>query len=107
MRSKPMAGARFVADVTSCSQCRTQYCFRALPVPIVFCNWSAGGILYAGADHRPRDGQQDRLCREATAMFCAMLGTMAGNLALSLGAQGGVYIAGDIVPKLGSRFAEN
>jgi glucokinase len=40
-------------------------------------------------------------------MFCAMLGTMAGNLALSLGAQGGVYIAGDIVPKLGSGFAEN
>jgi len=40
-------------------------------------------------------------------MFCAMLGTVAGNLALSLGAQGGVYIAGGIVPKLGSRFAES
>ena len=40
-------------------------------------------------------------------MFCAMLGTVAGNLALTLGAQGGVYIAGGIVPKLGSRFAES
>jgi glucokinase len=55
----------------------------------------------------PEIGQQDPLCHEATAMFCAMLGTVAGNLALSLGAQGGVYIAGGIVPKLGSRFAES
>src|SRR4051812_43482815 len=55
----------------------------------------------------PEIGEQDRLCREATEMFCAMLGTVAGNLALSLGAQGGVYIAGGIVPKLGSRFADS
>jgi glucokinase len=55
----------------------------------------------------PAIGAQDRLCREATAMFCAMLGTVAGNLALTLGAQGGVYIAGGIVPKLGARFAES
>ena len=55
----------------------------------------------------PEIGAQDTLCREATAMFCAMLGTVAGNLALTLGAQGGVYIAGGIVPRLGSRFAES
>jgi glucokinase len=47
----------------------------------------------------------DPRCREATEMFCAMLGTVAGNLALTLGAQGGVYIAGGIVPRLGDRFA--
>jgi glucokinase len=47
----------------------------------------------------------DPRCREATAMFCAMLGAMAGNLALTLGAKGGVYIAGGIVPRLGERFA--
>ena len=29
-------------------------------------------------------------------MFCAMLGTIAGNLALTFGAGGGVYIAGGI-----------
>ena len=40
-------------------------------------------------------------------MFCAMLGTVAGNLALTLGARGGVYIAGGIVPKLGAAFAES
>ena len=55
----------------------------------------------------PEIGAQDPLCREATEMFCAMLGTVAGNLALTLGAQGGVYIAGGIVPQLGARFAES
>ncbi len=43
-------------------------------------------------------------CVEAVEMFCAMLGTAAGNLALTLGARGGVYIAGGIVPKLGGLF---
>lgn len=47
----------------------------------------------------------DPLCAEATEMFCAMLGTVAGNLALTLGAKGGVYIAGGIIPRLGGRFA--
>lgn len=46
----------------------------------------------------------DPVCVEALAMFCAMLGTVAGNLALTLGARGGVYIAGGIVPRLGSAF---
>ena len=45
--------------------------------------------------------------REATAMFCAMLGTVAGNLALTLGARGGIYIAGGIVPRLGATFAQS
>ena len=47
----------------------------------------------------------DGLCNEATEMMCAMLGMMAGNLALTLGAKGGVYIGGGIVPRLGERFA--
>ncbi|CAO3418085.1 glucokinase [Azospirillum endophyticum] len=46
----------------------------------------------------------DPRCVEAVEMFCAMLGTVAGNLALTLGARGGVYIAGGIVPKLGTLF---
>jgi glucokinase len=50
-------------------------------------------------------GERDPLCREAVEMFCAMLGTIAGNLALTLGALGGIYIAGGIVPKLGTVFA--
>ncbi|MGV8900135.1 MAG: glucokinase [Burkholderiaceae bacterium] len=43
-------------------------------------------------------------CVETIATFCAMLGTVAGNLVLTLGAQGGVYIGGGIVPRLGSYF---
>jgi glucokinase len=45
------------------------------------------------------------LCDQAIDMFCAMLGTVAGNLAITLGAQGGIYIGGGIVPRLGERFA--
>jgi glucokinase len=41
---------------------------------------------------------------ESLTMFCAVLGTVAGNLALSLGAHGGVYIGGGIVPRLGAWF---
>jgi glucokinase len=52
-------------------------------------------------------GESEPLVREALAMFCAMLGTVAGDLALTLGARGGVYIAGGIVPRLGARFAES
>ena len=43
----------------------------------------------------------DPRAREAVTMFCAMLGTIAANLALTLGARGGVYIAGGVAPKLG------
>jgi glucokinase len=44
------------------------------------------------------------LCDEVVEVFCGMLGTVAGNLAVTLGAQGGVYIGGGIVPRLGERF---
>ncbi|WP_374486435.1 glucokinase [Zoogloea sp.] len=46
-------------------------------------------------------------CAESLEIFCAMLGTVAANLALVLGARGGVYIGGGIVPKLGSYFANS
>jgi len=50
---------------------------------------------------------EDPRTREATTIFCAMLGTVAGNLALTLGARGGIYIAGGIVPALGTFFIES
>ena len=40
-------------------------------------------------------------------MFCALLGTVAGDLALTLGARGGIYIGGGIVPQLGEFFARS
>ncbi len=43
----------------------------------------------------------DLLCREAVQMMFGLLGTLAGNLALTVGALGGVYIAGGIVPRDG------
>ncbi len=46
----------------------------------------------------------DALCNQAIDAFCAILGTAAGNLALTLGAKGGIYIGGSIVPRLGARF---
>ncbi|TAH33809.1 MAG: glucokinase [Alphaproteobacteria bacterium] len=42
----------------------------------------------------------DNLCKQALDIFCGMLGTVAGNLALLLGAHGGIYIAGGIVPQI-------
>jgi glucokinase len=47
------------------------------------------------------------LCDEVIEAFCGMLGTVAGNLAVTLGAQGGIYIGGGIVPRLGERFAQS
>lgn len=43
-------------------------------------------------------------CRESLDTFCALLGAVAGDTALTLGARGGVYIGGGIVPKLGDYF---
>lgn len=44
---------------------------------------------------------------EALSVFCAVLGTAAGNLALTLGARGGVYIGGGIVRKVFDFVAES
>ncbi len=55
----------------------------------------------------PETAAQDACAKRAVAMFCAMLGTVAANLALTLGARGGIYIAGGIVPKLGTAFAQS
>ena len=41
---------------------------------------------------------------EALNMFCGFLGSVAGDLALTLGARGGIYIGGGIVPRLGAHF---
>lgn len=46
----------------------------------------------------------DPVCIEALEAFCAMLGTAAANLAVTLGAFGGIYIGGSIVPRLGAYF---
>ena len=46
----------------------------------------------------------DPVSAEALQLFGAFLGGVAGNLALTLGAHGGVYLGGGIVPSLGAAF---
>ena len=49
----------------------------------------------------------DARCQETLELFCGWLGNVAGNLALTLGARGGIYIGGGIVPRLGGYFASS
>ena len=59
---------------------------------------SASEIVERGLDG------SDAVCSRTIDAFCALLGSFAGNVALVLGARGGVYIGGGIVPRLGERF---
>lgn len=52
---------------------------------------------------RGLDGS-DAVAVQVLEMFCGWLGSVAGNLVLTLGARGGVYIGGGIVPRLGEWF---
>jgi glucokinase len=47
----------------------------------------------------------DPICVRAFQHFCSMLGTVAGDLALTLGATGGIYIAGGILLRFKEAFA--
>jgi glucokinase len=49
--------------------------------------------------------QSDRICVRAFARFCEFLGSVAGDLALTISAFGGVYIAGGILPRFKDAFA--
>jgi glucokinase len=42
--------------------------------------------------------------RETVETFFTMLGTVSGNLALTLGAKGGIYLAGGILPRMAEAF---
>jgi glucokinase len=44
------------------------------------------------------------MAQEALSIFCSVFGTVAGNLALTLGARGGVYIGGGIIQKMTGFF---
>jgi glucokinase len=43
-------------------------------------------------------------CVRTLELFCGLLGSFAGNVALTLGSRGGVFIGGGIVPRLGDYF---
>ncbi|MFB9244228.1 glucokinase [Massilia antarctica] len=50
---------------------------------------------------------KDPLCLEVIECFCGMLGGAAANLAVTLGAFGGIFIGGGIVPRMGELFASS
>ncbi len=64
----------------------------------------------------PRSGKEimhgaltdgDPLCIETLDCFCGLLGSFSGDLAVTLSAVGGIYIAGGIVPQMVEWFAKS
>jgi glucokinase len=51
--------------------------------------------------------KQDAVCEKTLDLFCALLGSFCGNVALIVGAHSGVYIGGGIVPRLGDYFFQS
>jgi glucokinase len=51
--------------------------------------------------------EKDALCLEVLECFCGMLGGAAANLAVTLGAFGGIFIGGGIVPRIADLFAQS
>ena len=68
--------------------------------------WVAAALTPADITGRALAGTCSH-CQDALELFCAALGTAAGNLAITLGARGGVYIGGGIVPRLGDAFTQS
>ena len=50
---------------------------------------------------------QDLACEEALERMCRLLGNAAANLAVTLGARGGIYIGGGVIGRLGDYFAQS
>lgn len=51
--------------------------------------------------------KSDPICEQALAQFCAGIGSYAGDVALSLGAKGGLYISGGIIPRFIDYFQQS
>ena len=62
------------------------------------------GQVVTERDAKSITAGEDQLARDTVELFCSLLGNVAGNVALTLGARGGLYIGGGIVPRLGARF---
>ncbi|WP_326541045.1 glucokinase [Pseudorhodoferax sp.] len=62
-----------------------------------------GGIDAARIVHAAEE-QGDALAIDTLSLFCALLGSFAGNVVLTLGARGGLYIGGGVLPRLAGRF---
>lgn len=49
----------------------------------------------------------DAVPKQTLEAFCALLGSFAGSVALTVGARGGAYVGGGIVPRLGEFFFQS
>ena len=70
------------------------------------CDVEGSSFQFMTADQISAKGLQggnDR-CERTLELFCSFLGNVAGNLTLTLGARGGTFIGGGIVPRLGHFF---
>jgi glucokinase len=68
---------------------------------------TAAAMAALGPGHDPAAAISERalsgtdpVCEMALAVFCSVLGAVAGNLGLAVLASGGVYIAGGIAPRV-------
>lgn len=101
-----------------------QYCWKTWPhvsaerlvsgpgIELIYQALAARGGITVGALGTPEIIQRalagtDALCLEAVDCFCGMLGTVASNVAVTLGTLGGIYIGGGVVPHLGDYFARS
>ena len=50
---------------------------------------------------------EDAICRQTLTVFCSLLGSAAGDIALVQGAKGGVYLGGGILPKMADFFQQS
>jgi glucokinase len=55
--------------------------------------------------NRALEGEE--LAQETVECFCGILGSFAGNVAMTLGSLGGMYIGGGVVPRLGELFTRS
>ncbi len=62
--------------------------------------WGARGTTMSAADISARALDHEPVCHRTLELFCSMLGTAAGGLAYTFCAQGGVYLAGGILPRI-------
>jgi len=72
--------------------------FRALQKPETVAALAAQDPA-AVISQRAQDGS-DTICGAALSIFCSVMGALAGNLALTVLATGGVFVAGGIAPRV-------
>ena len=67
--------------------------------------WGAEAVLQQPEDISAKGLEfADPVCHKCLEVFCGMLGSLAGNVALTLGARGGVFLVGDLLGNMEAFF---